>query len=88
VFRFKNHSEDARRIGEELNVELILEGSVRHAGKRFRCDSQLVSANDGLHLWAGSFDCGQRDAFVVEDEFAGQIAKGVCEAFSEKASLQ
>jgi TolB-like protein len=74
VFRVQNRS-------EESNVDMILEGNVRHAGKRFRCDSQLVSSNNGLHLWAGSFDCGDCDAFAVEDEFAGQIAKGVCEAF-------
>ena len=79
VFRCKNQAEA---------VELILEGNVRRAGERFRCDSQLVSSSDGLHLWAGSFDCGDRDAFAVEDEFAGQIARGVCEAFLEEASLQ
>ena len=76
---FKNHAED---------VELILEGNVRHAGERFRCDSQLVSSIDGLHLWAGSFDCVNQDAFTVEDEFAGQIASAVCKAFSRDASLQ
>jgi TolB-like protein len=79
VFRFQNHAG---------GVELILEGNVRHAGKRFRCDSQLVSSSDSLHLWAGSFDCGDRDAFAVEDEFAGQIVRGVCETFLEEASLQ
>jgi TolB-like protein len=72
VFRSKNHAED---------VDLILEGSVRHAGDRFRCDSQLVSSSDGFHLWAGSFDCGYPDEFAVEDEFAEKIAKGVSEAF-------
>jgi TolB-like protein len=75
VFRFQNHAE---------GVELILEGSVRQAGERFRCDSQLVSSTDGLHLWAGSFDCAHHDAFAVEDEFAGQIAAAVCGAFAEK----
>jgi TolB-like protein len=78
VFQSKNHAE---------NVELILEGNVRHAGERFRCDSQLVSSSDGLHVWAGSFDCANRDAFAVEDEFAGQIAAAVCEAFSQKGFL-
>jgi TolB-like protein len=34
-----------------------------------------------LHLWAGSFDCIYEDAFAVEDEFAGQIARAVCGAF-------
>ncbi len=72
---FKNYAED---------VELILEGNVRHAGKRFRCDSQLVASSDGLHLWAGSFDCANHDAFAVEDEFAGRIATAVCEAFSRE----
>jgi TolB-like protein len=75
VFRVKDRDAD---------VELILEGNVRHAGGRFRCDSQLVSSSDGLHLWAGSFDCADRDAFAVEDEFAGQIAAAVCEAFSHE----
>jgi TolB-like protein len=70
------------------NIELILEGTVRHAGERFRCDSQLVSSSDGLHVWAGSFDCVHHDAFAVEDEFAGQIAAAVCEAFVDEASLQ
>lgn len=79
VFRFKDHT-DA--------VELILEGNVRHAGERFRCDSQLVCSSDGLHLWAGSFDCANRDAFAVEDEFAGQIARAVCDSFARDASLQ
>jgi hypothetical protein len=78
VFRSKDHGEE---------VEMILEGSVRQAGERFRCDSQLVCSNDGLHLWAASFDCVQLDAFAVEDEFAGKIAAGVCEAFLHEASL-
>jgi TolB-like protein len=84
VFRCKDPGTD----GEPVEVELILEGSVRQAGERFRCDSQLVSSNDGLHLWAGSFDCVNHDTFAVEDEFAGRIAKAVCEAFSHEASLQ
>jgi len=77
----------ASASGQPVDVELILEGNVRHAGERFRCDSQLVSSSDGLHVWAGSFDCANRDAFAVEDEFAGQIAAAVCEAFSQKGFL-
>jgi TolB-like protein len=77
VFQFKNRSEDARRIGEELNATLLLEGSVRRAGKWFRCDSQLISVADGLHLWAGSFDCARRSPFAIEDEFAAKIADGL-----------
>jgi TolB-like protein len=77
VFRFRQCAEDPRVIGSELNAQLLLEGSLRKAGKRFRCDTQLISSADGLHLWAGSFDCGLRDVFAVEDKFASGIADGV-----------
>lgn len=77
VLQYKNCAQDARKIGEELSASLILEGSLRRAGKRFRCDAQLVSSVDGLHCWAGSFDSGHRDPFAVEDEFASSIASGV-----------
>jgi len=70
-----------RRSEERPRADLILEGSLRQAGERFRCDSQLVSSNDGLHVWAGSFDCRGCDAFTMEDEFASRIAEGVREAF-------
>jgi len=72
VFQFNHHAD---------SVDLILEGSVRQAGERFRCDSQLVCSTDGLHVWAGSFDCANSDTFQVEDEFAEQIAKGLCSRF-------
>jgi TolB-like protein len=77
VLQYKNRAQDARKIGEELSASLILEGSLRRAGKRFRCDAELVSAEDGLHRWAGSFDSGHRDPFAVEDDFASQISSGV-----------
>jgi adenylate cyclase len=77
ALQYKNRAQDARKIGEELGASLILEGSLRRAGKRFRCDAQLVSSTDGLHRWAGSFDSGHRDAFAVEDEFASLIGTGI-----------
>jgi serine/threonine-protein kinase len=77
VFQYKNLSADARQIGRDLDVELILEGSLRSDAGRFRCDTQLVSTADGKHRWAGSFDCGDLDRFAVEDQFADVIAGGV-----------
>lgn len=77
VFQYKNRTADARRIGAELEVGLILEGSLRVDGERFRCDAQLVATADGLHRWAGSFESGECDRFAVEDGFAQQIAAGV-----------
>jgi adenylate cyclase len=77
VFQYKNRTADARRIAAELEVGLILEGSLRADEQRIRCDAQLVAAADGLHRWAGSFDSGECDRFAVEDRFALQIAAGV-----------
>ncbi len=77
VFQYKNRCVDARDIGRDLDVHLILEGSLRSDAGRFRCDTQLVSTADGKHRWAGSFDCGELDRFAVEDQFADVIARGV-----------
>lgn len=77
VFQYKNRAVDARQIGRDLDAGLILEGSLRSDGERFRCDTQLVSTVDGMHRWAGSFDSGDVDRFTVEDRFAQLIAKGV-----------
>jgi TolB-like protein len=77
-----------RVVSGMSSVDWVLEGKLRHAGRRFRCDSQLVSSSDGSYQWAGSFDCESRDAFAVEDEFAEQIAKGVSESFLSRGSLQ
>jgi len=82
VFRYKDRSEDPRRIGAELNAEWILEGSLRKAGRKYRCDTQLIASSDGLHLWAGSFDCGRRDAFAVEEAFGARITEGVSAALA------
>jgi TolB-like protein len=80
VFRFREHAEDPCRLGAQLHAELLLEGSLRKSGSRFRCDTQLISSSDGLHLWAGSFDCGSRSLFAVEDAFASGIGEGVSAA--------
>ncbi|HLH38941.1 MAG TPA: hypothetical protein VKX39_07315 [Bryobacteraceae bacterium] len=77
VFRFKQRGADPRFLGSQLNAEWLVEGSLRKAGRRFRCDTQLICSADGLHLWAGSFDCGSRNVFAIEDVFAANIAAGI-----------
>ena len=51
-FAFKGKNEDIRRIGQLLNVETVLEGSVRKSGNRLRVTAQLVKVRDGFHLWS------------------------------------
>src|SRR4029434_9008579 len=66
-FAFKGKNEDVRRIGQQLDVTKILEGSVRKAGERVRITAQLINAADGDHLWAQTFDRQLQDVFAIQD---------------------
>ena len=73
-FAFKGKQEDLRRIGEQLGVTTVLEGSLRRAGNRLRITAQLVNAQDGYRLWSERYDRELTDVFAVQDEIAGAIA--------------
>jgi serine/threonine protein kinase len=68
TFAFKGTEKDIRDIGRELNVDAVLEGSVRKAGNRLRITSQLISVDDGHHLWSERFDREMGDIFAIQDE--------------------
>jgi serine/threonine protein kinase len=72
-FSFRGKEVDVRKIGAELNVETILEGSVRKAGNRIRVTAQLVSAADGYHYWSERYDREMKDVFAVQDEICQAI---------------
>ncbi len=76
-FQFKNQKSDIRDIGLRLNVENVLEGSVRKAGERVRISAQLVSVDNGYRLWNERYDREMQDIFAVEDEIAEQIAEAL-----------
>jgi serine/threonine-protein kinase len=73
TFQFKGKLQDARQVGEALKVKLLLEGSVRSAGKRLRVTAQLINVEDGYHLWSGSYDREMEDVFAIQDEIASNI---------------
>jgi TolB-like protein/class 3 adenylate cyclase/tetratricopeptide (TPR) repeat protein len=72
-FAFKGKNEDIRRIGDQLNVKTILEGSVRKAGNRLRITAQLINAVDGDHLWSQTFDREMQEVFAIQDEITREI---------------
>ncbi len=74
VFQFKGQAGDIRKIGQELNVSSVLEGSVRKYGHRLRITAQLNSAADGYHLWSETFDRETRDIFGLQEEISRIIA--------------
>lgn len=69
-FSFKNKSEDLRLIGEKLNVDYVLEGSVRKSGNMIRITAQLIEAGTGYHHWSEKYDRELRDVFSIQDEIA------------------
>jgi serine/threonine-protein kinase len=75
AFVFKGQKVDVREIGRKLNVEHVLEGSVRKAGNRLRITSQLIKVEDGYHSWSERFDRELDDVFVIQEEIATAIVE-------------
>jgi adenylate cyclase len=82
VFAFKGKNDDIRDIAVKLNVDKILEGSVRKLGHRVRITAQLINAADGYHLWSENYDRDLTDIFEVQDEISGIIANRLKENLS------
>ncbi|HEY6224214.1 MAG TPA: protein kinase, partial [Gemmatimonadales bacterium] len=76
-FAFKGKNQDIRKVGEQLNVTTVLEGSVRKAGSRLRVTAQLVNVADGYHLWSERYDRELEDVFAIQDEIAGNIVRAL-----------
>jgi TolB-like protein/tRNA A-37 threonylcarbamoyl transferase component Bud32 len=75
TFHLKGKDLEIRTIGERLNVETLLEGSVRKAGNRLRVTAQLVNVSDGYHLWSERYDRQLDDVFAVQDQIAHAIVE-------------
>jgi serine/threonine protein kinase/Flp pilus assembly protein TadD len=75
AFSFKGKDLDVREIGRKLNVNTILEGSIKKAGNRLRITTQLVNVADGYHLWSERYDREMEDIFAIEDEISLAIVE-------------
>jgi TolB-like protein/Tfp pilus assembly protein PilF len=72
-FQFKGKSEDVCEVAKKLRVGTVLEGSVRRAGERLRVTAQLVSAEEGYHLWSETYERQLEDVFAIQDEISRAI---------------
>jgi adenylate cyclase len=77
-FTYKGQAIDVKRVGRELGVRYVLEGSVRKGGGRVRITAQLIDATNGAHLWADRFNGLLEDVFELQDNVASRVA-GVIE---------
>jgi serine/threonine protein kinase/tetratricopeptide (TPR) repeat protein len=73
AFAFKGKQLDVRSIGAQLNVQAVVEGSVRRAGRRLRLSAQLTNVADGYQLWSETFDRELEDVFAMQDELSRGI---------------
>lgn len=74
AFTYKGQAVDVKRVGRELGVRYVLEGSVRQGGGRVRITGQLIDAETGTHLWADRFDGSLEDVFDLQDQVATSVA--------------
>jgi serine/threonine-protein kinase len=77
AFQFRGSAKDIRAVGDALNVDTVLEGSVRTAGKRMRVTAQMVNVRDGYQLWSDRYDREVADVFAVQDEIAAHIVEAL-----------
>ena len=76
-FYFKGEKVDLQSIAEKLNVDHVLEGSVRKAGNRLRITAKLIETNDGFQLWSESYDRELTDIFTVQEEIAHSVVENL-----------
>ena len=72
-FSLRDQNLDLRTIGDTLDVQAVLEGSVRRSENRVRITAQLIDAESGFHLWSEEYDRDITDIFLVQEELAQSI---------------
>ena len=77
AFKGKNEDDIFRKIGEQLHVNTVLEGSVRKAGDKLRITAQLVNVADGYHLWSETYDRDMKDILAMESDVARRVVEAL-----------
>lgn len=86
-FSYKGKSPDVRKVGRELGVRYVLEGSVRKSANRVRITGQLVDSLSGAHLWADHFDGTLEDVFLLQDRVTETVVNAIAPRV-EQAEIQ
>ena len=77
AFYYKGKDVDLRAVGEKLNVDNVLEGSVRKSGNRLRISAQLINVTDDTHLWSETYDREMKDGFDIQDEISKAVVNSI-----------
>ena len=82
-FSFKGKNADVSEVANKLNVQNVLEGSLRRDGNRIRITAQLINARDGFHLWSDTYERELQDVFALQDE----ITRAIVDALKIKLAI-
>jgi adenylate cyclase len=77
AFKGKNEDDIFRKVGEQLHVNAVLEGSVRRAGDKLRITVQLIKVADGFHLWSETYDGDMKDILAVQSDVAKRVVQAL-----------
>jgi len=86
MIRFENTREPIPNIARELNVDSVLEGSVRYNNDRIRVTIQLVDGKSDIHLWSDTYDRQLKDIFAIESEIARNVAAVLTQMTADEAT--
>ncbi len=86
--QFAENTPGIKEIARQMQVNYVLEGSVRKVGDMSRISVQLIDATNDKHLWSNNFDRKMNDVFNVQDEIALQVASELNAVFSENEVKQ
>src|SRR5206468_11497732 len=76
-FKGKTEADIFRKVGDQLHVDKVLEGSVRKAGDKLRVTAQLVNVADGYHLWSEDYDGDVKDIFTFQSNVAQRVVEAL-----------
>jgi adenylate cyclase len=82
-FSYKGIAVNVQRVGRELGVRYVLEGSVRKVDARVRVTSQLIETESGTHVWANRYDANVSDIFAVQDEITHAVSTAIAPAVAD-----
>ena len=77
AFKGKNEEDIFRKVGEQLHVNTVLEGSVRKTGEKLRITAQLINVADGYHLWSETYDRDMKDILAVQSDVAQRVVQAL-----------
>ena len=87
-FRFRESESDPRELGRLLNVDVVLEGSVRVSGQRLRMGAQLVDAHSGYQHWSETYERAVTDVFAIQREIAENVVRALKLSLREHAEFR